>query len=208
MNDKKIISRILRLDKEIYNELLVQDGAFQKSIAIFVSTTILVTMSGFRFISGLLDYLQENLILFQQEFQQEFSPEEFNLFQSLIEELQTFINSSDTTTSLFSSAFSSLVATVIGLVIIYLILRFLFRKEPIPKDLLMINFFASIPCLLVVPALFVSSLFLQGFLILIVSIYSIVSFGSGLKQVYMLRNIEVILLIVSLTFGTSILGGA
>jgi len=43
---------------------------------------------------------------------------------------------------------------------------------------------------------------------LIVSIYSIVSFGSGLKQVYMLRNIEVILLIVSLTFGTSILGGA
>ena len=53
MNDKKIISRILRLDKEIYNELLVQDGAFQKSIAIFVSTTILVTMSGFRFISGL-----------------------------------------------------------------------------------------------------------------------------------------------------------
>ena len=111
MNDKKIISSILRLDKEIYNELLVQDGAFQKSIAIFVSTTILVTMSGFRFISGLLDYLQENLILFQQEFQQEFSPEEFNLFQSLIEELQTFI---DTTTSLFSSAFSSLVATVIG----------------------------------------------------------------------------------------------
>ena len=92
--------------------------------------------------------------------------------------------------------------------IIYLILRFLFRKEPIPKDLLMINFFASTPGLLVVPALFVSSLFLQGFLILIVSIYSIVSFGSGLKQVYMLRNIEVILLIVSLTFGTSILGGA
>ena len=43
--------------------------------------------------------------------------------------------------------------------------------------------------------------------ILTVSIYSIVSFGSGLKQVYMLRNIEVILLIVSLTFGTSILGG-
>ena len=132
MNDKKIISRILRLDKEIYNELLVQDGAFQKSIAIFVSTTILVTMSGF---------------------------------------------------------------------------RFLFRKDPIPKDLLMINFFASTPCLLVVPALFVSSIFLQGFIILIASIYSIVSFGSGLKQVYMLRNIEVILLIVSLTFGTSILGG-
>ena len=120
MNDKKIISRILRLDKEIYNELLVQDGAFQKSIAIFVSTTILVTMSGFRIISGLLDYLQENLILFQQEFQQEFSPEEFNLFQSLIEELQTFINSSDTTTSLFSSAFSSLVATVVGLSLIHI----------------------------------------------------------------------------------------
>ena len=68
MNDKKIILRILRLDKEVYNELLVQDGSFQKSIAIFISTTILITMSGFRFITGLLDYLQENLILFQQDF--------------------------------------------------------------------------------------------------------------------------------------------
>ena len=207
MNDKKIILRILRLDKEVYNELLVQDGSFQKSIAIFISTTILITMSGFRFITGLLDYLQENLILFQQDFQEEFSAEEFNMFKSLIEELQTFINSSDSTYSLFSSAFSSLIATVIGLVIIYLILRFLFRKDPIPKDLLIINFFASTPCLLVVPALFVSSIFIQGLLILFVSIYSIVSFGSGLKQVYLLRNIEVILLIVSLTFGTSILGG-
>ena len=207
MNDKKILLRILRLDKEVYNELLVQDGSFQKSIAIFISTTILITMSGFRFITGLLDYLQENLILFQQDFQEEFSAEEFNMFKSLIEELQTFINSSDSTSSLFSSAFSSLIATVIGLVIIYLILRFLFRKDPIPKDLLIINFFASTPCLLVVPALFVSSIFIQGLLILFVSIYSIVSFGSGLKQVYLLRNIEVILLIVSLTFGTSILGG-
>ena len=207
MNDKKIILRILRLDKEVYNELLVQDGSFQKSIAIFISTTILITMSGFRFITGLLDYLQENLLLFQQDFQEEFSAEEFNMFKSLIEELQTFINSSDSTSSLFSSAFSSLIATVIGLVIIYLILRFLFRKDPVPKDLLIINFFASTPCLLVVPALFVSSIFIQGLLILFVSIYSIVSFGSGLKQVYLLRNIEVILLIVSLTFGTSILGG-
>ena len=207
MNDKKIILRILRLDKEVYNELLVQDGSFQKSIAIFISTTILITMSGFRFITGLLDYLQENLILFQQDFQEEFSAEEFNMFKSLIEELQTFINSSDSTSSLFSSAFTSLITTVIGLVIIYLILRFLFRKDPIPKDLLIINFFASTPCLLVVPALFVSSIFIQGLLILFVSIYSIVSFGSGLKQVYLLRNIEVILLIVSLTFGTSILGG-
>ena len=51
------------------------------------------------------------------------------------------------------------------------------------------------------------SIFLQGLLVLIVSIYSIISFGSGLKQVYLLRNIEVVLLIVSLTFGTSILGG-
>ena len=204
MNDKNIILRILRLDKEIYNELLVQKGAFQKSVAIFVSTTILITMSGFRFISGLLDYLQENLILFQQEF----SPEEFNMFKSLIEELQTFIDSSSTTSSLFSSAFSSFVSTVLGLVIIYLLLRFLFRKYPMPKDLVIINFFASTPCLFVAPALFVSSIFLQGFLILIFSIYSIISFGSGLKQVYLLRNIEVVLLILSLTFGTSILGGA
>ena len=85
-------------------------------------------MSGFRFISGLLDYLQENLILFQQEF----SPEEFNMFKSLIEELQTFINSTSTISSLFSSSFSSFVSTVIGLVIIWAQNQVSLFDSPIP----------------------------------------------------------------------------
>jgi hypothetical protein len=41
----------------------------------------------------------------------------------------------------------------------------------------------------------------------VTSLYALVAFGSGLKQVYLLRNIEVILVIIALTFGGSILGG-
>jgi hypothetical protein len=37
---------------------------------------------------------------------------------------------------------------------------------------------------------------LQGIVLVATSIFSLVCLGSGLKQVYMLRNIEVILLIL------------
>ncbi len=82
----------------------------------------------------------------------------------------------------------------------------MFRKEPRPVDLIVISFFSSVPGLLVFPVLFISNPLFQILLVLITSIYSLVAFGSGLKQVYLLRNIEVILVILALTFGGSILG--
>ena len=203
MSERQIFSKILRLDKYIYNELIVLDGALQRGIAIFLAVTTLTTLSAFRLFNGLIEFLESNLVLFSDEM----SDEEFAMFKSLIDELSIiFIQQDSTTTLLFSSIVSTTVTSLVGLIICFLILKFLFRKEPRPIDLIIISFSSSAPGLLVFPVLFISDTFIQAILVLVTSLYALVAFGSGLKQVYLLRNIEVILVIVALTFGGSILG--
>jgi hypothetical protein len=204
MSERQIFSKILRLDKYIYNELIVLDGALQRGIAIFLAVTTLTTLSAFRLFNGLIEFLESNLVLFSDEM----SDEEFAMFKSLIDELSIiFIQQDSTTTLLFSSIVSTTVTSLVGLIICFLILKFLFRKEPRPIDLIIISFSSSAPGLLVFPVLFISDTFIQAILVLVTSLYALVAFGSGLKQVYLLRNIEVILVIIALTFGGSILGG-
>ena len=203
MNERQIFSKILRLDKYIYNELLVLNGALQKGIAIYLAVATLTTLSAFRLFNGLIEFLESNLVLFRSEM----SDEEFEMFRVLIDELSRILIQQDSTTTLLvSSIVSTTVTTLVGLVICFLILKFLFRKEPRPVDLIVISFFSSVPGLLVFPVLFISNPLFQILLVLITSIYSLVAFGSGLKQIYLLRNIEVILVILALTFGGSILG--
>jgi len=203
MNERQIFSKILRLDKYIYNELLVLDGVLQKGIAIYLAVATLTTLSTFRLFNGLIEFLESNLVLFSSEM----SDEEFTMFKGLIDELsRIFIQQDSTTTLLFSSIVSTTVTTLIGLLICFLILKYLFRKEPRPMDLLVVSFFSSVPGLLVFPVLLISDPLFQILLVMITSIYSLVAFGSGLKQVYLLRNIEVVLVVLALTFGGSILG--
>ena len=203
MSERQIFSKILRLDKYIYNELIVLDGALQRGIAIFLAVTTLTTLSAFRLFNSLIEFLESNLVLFSGEM----SDEEFAMFKALIDELSIiFIQQDSTTTLLFSSLVSTTVTSIVGLIVCFLILKFLFRKEPRPIDLIIISFFSSAPGLLVFPVLFISDTFIQAILVLVTSLYALVAFGSGLKQVYLLRNIEVILVIVALTFGGSILG--
>jgi len=204
MSERQIFSKILRLDKYIYNELIVLDGALQRGIAIFLAVTTLTTLSAFRLFNSLIEFLESNLVLFSGEM----SDEEFAMFKALIDELSIiFIQQDSTTTLLFSSIVSTTVTSIVGLIVCFLILKFLFRKEPRPIDLIIISFFSSAPGLLVFPVLFISDTFIQAILVLVTSLYALVAFGSGLKQVYLLRNIEVILVIIALTFGGSILGG-
>ena len=203
MNERQIFSKILRLDKYIYNELLVLNGVLQKGMAIYLAVATLTTLSAFRLFNGLIEFLESNLVLFSSEM----SEEEFEMFKVLIDELsRIFIQQDSTTTLLTSSIVSTTVTTLVSLVICFLILKFLFRKEPRPIDLLVISFFSSVPGLLVFPVLFISDPLFQILIVLITSIYALIAFGSGLKQVYLLRNIEVILVVLALTFGGSILG--
>ena len=118
MKDSKIISRILRLDKNIYNELLVQKDSLQKSIFIYLTTSVLLTLGVFRFINGVLDFIKENLMAFQQEL----STQEFSMIRSLIDELEVAFNSENAFSNIISSITSSVISRGIGLVIIYFVL--------------------------------------------------------------------------------------
>ena len=200
MTENTIIAKILRLDKQVYNEIITYPSSLQKGIAIWTTATILITLSAVRFFTGIIDYLEVNLYFFGEEA----SSEELLMLQTLIDELQVEFQQS-TFTSLISSLIGSVSASVVGVLIVFVVLKYLLRKEPQPKDLAIIYLYSSIPGLLTIPAIFVSSLFLQGLLLFITAIYSFVTLGSGLKQVYFLRNIEVILLLVSITFGSTIL---
>jgi hypothetical protein len=202
MKDSKIISRILRLDKNIYNELLVQKDSLQKSIFIYLATSVLLTLGVFSFINGLLDFIKENLMSFQQEL----STQEFSMVRSLIDEMELAFNSENAFSNIASSITSSIISSGIGLIIIYFVLKYLLRQDSDPKNLLIIYCYSNVPGLLIAPTFLISSIFVQGIIVTIVAVFSIVTFGSGLKQVYLLRNIEVILLLVSWMFGSTILG--
>jgi len=205
MSERQIISKILRLDKYIYNELLTLDGALQKGIAIYLAVATLTTLSAFRFFNGMIEFLESNLVFFRGEM----SEEEFQMFRSLIDELSIiFVQQGSTTSVLISSILSTSITTVVGLLICFSILKFLFRKDPKPIDLFIISFFSSVPGLFVFPVLFVQDSLVQALLVFITSIYALIAFGSGIKQVYLLRNIEVVLVVIALTFGGSILGSA
>tara|TARA_Y100000591_G_C21503045_1_gene530887 strand:- start:42 stop:659 length:618 start_codon:yes stop_codon:yes gene_type:complete len=203
MTERQIFLKILRLDKYIYNELLNLNGVLQKGIAIYIAVATLTTLSTFRLFNGIIEFLESNLALFKSEM----SDEEFQMFRSLIDELSIIFAQQDSTTSvLISSIVSTTVTTIVGLVICFLILKFLLRKEPKPVDLLIISFFSSVPGLLVFPVLFIQDPFVQALLVFITSIYALIAFGSGIKQVYFLRNIEVVLVVIALIFGGSTLG--
>ena len=205
MNERQIFSKILRLDKYIYNELLNLNGSLQKGIAIYIAVTTLMTLSTVRFFNRMIEFLESNLIIFKGEM----SDEEFQMFRSLIDELSTIFAQQDSTTSvLISSIVSTSMTTIVGLVICFLLLKFLFRKDVKPVDLLIISFFSSVPGLLVFPVLFIQDPLVQALIVLLTSIYALIAFGSGIKQVYLLRNIEVILVVIALTFGGSIIGSA
>ena len=203
MSERQIFLKILRLDRYIYNDLLNINGALQKGIAIYLAVSTLITLSAFRLFNGLIEFLESNLVLFKSEM----SDEEFQMLRSLIDELSIiFIQQDSNTSVLISSIVSTSVTTIVELVICFMILKFLLRKEPKLIDLLIISFFSSVPGLLVFPVLFIQDPLVQALLILITSIYSLIAFGSGIKQVYLLRNIEVVLVVIALTFGGSIMG--
>ena len=203
MSERQIFSKILRLDKNIYSDLINLDNALQKGILIYITVTSLNTLSQTRFFSGLLDFIEANLVLIKNEF----SDEEFQVVQALVDDYSALFRQQEVTlTLLFSSVFTATLISLIGLSICYLILKFLLSKDPKPVDLIIISCFSSAPGLLVFFALISSNIVVQFILIMIPGVYALITFASGLKQVYMLRNIEVVLLLVALIFSGAILG--
>ena len=200
MRNNTIFYRILRLDKYIYGELVTDKSSFQKGVAIWLSGSIISTLSITTFLKNLVIYVKQIISESSAELPQESIAE----FQTLIIEIEDSFEFIDNTSTLITSQLFGFINVFVSVLIIYLVLKYFFKREPNLIFIAIIYGFSSIPILLNAPILFFNSIPLQGVILLSTSIFSLVCLGSGLKQVYMLRNIEAILLILFSGFSTLI----
>jgi hypothetical protein len=183
---------VLKLDKYIYGELVTEKSSLQKGIAIWLSGSIISTLAVTTFLKNLVIYVKEIISVSGAELPQEAVLE----FQTLIIEIEESFESINNVSTLISSQLFGFINVFISVAIIYAALKYFFKKEPNLIFIGIIYGFSSVPILLNIPILFFNSIALQGIVLLVTSIFSLVCLGSGLKQVYMLRNIEAILLIL------------
>lgn len=192
MRNNTIFYRVLKLDKYIYGELVTEKSSLQKGIAIWLSGSIISTLAVTTFLKNLVIYVKEIISVSGAELPQEAVLE----FQTLIIEIEESFESINNVSTLISSQLFGFINVFISVAIIYAALKYFFKKEPNLIFIGIIYGFSSVPILLNIPITFFNSIALQGIVLLVTSIFSLVCLGSGLKQVYMLRNIEAILLIL------------
>jgi hypothetical protein len=183
---------VLQLDKYIYGELVTEKSSIQKGITIWLSASIISTLAVTTFLKNLVIYVKQIISESSAELPQEAVPE----FQTLIIEIEEGFESINNISTLITSQLFGFINVFVSVLIIYAVLKYFFKRDPNLIFVGVIYGFSSIPMLLNAPILFFNSIALQAVILLATSIFSLVCLGSGLKQVYMLRNIEVILLIL------------
>ena len=183
MRNNNIFYRILKLDKSVYNELVTDSSSAQRAGAIWVVSYLITILASFTLIRNFGDFLKTNLPLLTSGLPEESLIE----ITKAISELETLFDSAGLTTELTIALGTGLASALFGISFIYLLTKYLLRKDP--------SFFQI---------LFIDSIGFQGMILFFSSVYSIVCLGSGLKQVYYLRNIETILLVVGSTVASSI----
>lgn len=192
MRNNTIFYRVLQLDKYIYGELVTNNSSLQKGIAIWLSGSIISTLAVTTFLKNLVVYVKQIISESSIELPQESILE----FQTLIIEIEESFESINNISTLITSQLFGFINVFISVLIIYAVLKYFFKRDPNLIFIGIIYGFSSIPILLNAPILFFNSIAAQGIILLATSIFSLVCLGSGLKQVYMLRNIEAILLIL------------
>ena len=199
-NNRQVILKIFRLDKNIYNELASEVSNFQIAIAIYISGFLFSGLAALNFLRNSLVYLEENLGLIVGTL----PAQTVNELNNLIREFENVFNSQQLFGLLTSYLISSFVSGFVGVGLVYLLLTRFFRKETDFRQVGIIYGFSNIPVFLNGVIFFTSSIPLQIFLIIGTAVFALGCLVSGLKQVYLLRNIEAFLLVVVSRFGSSL----
>ncbi len=199
-NNRQVILKIFRLDNNIYNELASEITNFQIAIAIYVSGFLLSGLAALSFLRNSLVYLEQNIGFIVGTL----PAQTVNELNNLIREFQNVFDSQQLFGLLISYLITSFLSGFITVGLIYLLLTRFFRKETNFRQVGIIYGFSNIPVFLNGIIFFTNSIPLQIFLIIGTAIFTLVCLGSGLKQVYLLRNIEAFLLIVVSGFGSSL----
>ena len=199
-NNRQVILKIFRLDNNIYNELASEITNFQIAIAIYVSGFLLSGLAALSFLRNSLVYLEQNIGFIVGTL----PAQTVNELNNLIREFQNVFDSQQLFGLLISYLITSFLSGFITVGLIYLLLTRFFRKETNFRQVGIIYGFSNIPVFLNGIIFFTNSIPLQIFLIIGTAIFTLVCLGSGLKQVYILRNIEAFLLIIVSGFGSSL----
>ena len=196
MNYDRLIYRIIRLDKNIYLELIQVTENFQRAIAVWVGACIVGILAVVDLVRALVNYVKDELPAITQIVSQSgISEEEMN---PLNEAVALLVNQPfDLSISyLVQEVLVNLIGLIIQIGAIYLLLKFIIRRETNWKNLLVVIGFSTIPVLFNFPMLFISSLTVKIVILFTTSIFSLITLGSGLKQISDLRNIETISLVI------------
>ena len=201
MRNNKIFYRILKLDKNVYNELIVESSSLQRAVVIWIASYLISVLAIFTLFRDFTNFLKNNLSLIANGL-----PEQSVLeLRNVISALEATFSSETTFTDLITTLGTGIVSSLIGISFIFVVSKYLFRKEPNLTHIIIIFGFASVTGLLNVPILFINSFGFKIAILFLASIYSLVCLGSGLKQVYFLRNIEIIILVLGSSIVSSFL---
>ena len=207
MNYDKIIYRIIKLDKSVYLDLISVPASLQRALAIWVASATISLLAILNLFTTAVDYMAEELPLFTQMLVQSGASEEdissFNEAIGFLIDLPPGLSPS--VTDIAGQVFFGLVGLAIQVVVIYFILKRLLRRESRWQDILIVVGFSSIPLFFTLLSLFVSSILFKGIIIFFLTLFSLLTLGSGIKQINGLRNIETVLLVVAFVVVPNIL---
>ena len=207
MNYDKIIYRIIKLDKSVYLDLISVPESLQRALAIWVASATISLLAILSLFTATVDYVAEELPFYTQMLVQSGASEEdissFNEAIGFLIDLPPGLSPS--VTDIAGQVFFGLVGLAIQVGVIYLILKTLLRRESRWQDILIVIGFSSIPLFFTLLSLFVSSIVFKGIIILFLTLFSLLTLGSGIKQVNGLRNIETVLLVVAFVVVPNIL---
>ncbi len=140
-NNRQVILKIFRLDKNIYNELASEVSNFQIAIAIYISGFLFSGLAALNFLRNSLVYLEENLGLIVGTL----PAQTVNELNNLIREFENVFNSQQLFGLLTSYLISSFVSGFVGVGLVYLLLTRFFRKETDFRQVGIIYGFSNIP---------------------------------------------------------------
>jgi len=201
MRNNKIFYRILKLDKNVYNELIVESSSLQRAVVIWIASYLISVLAIFTLFRDFTNFLKNNLSLIATGLPEQSVIE----LRNVISALEATFSSETTFTDLITTLGTGIVSSLIGISFIFVVSKYLFRKDPNLTHIIIIFGFASVTGLLNVPILFINSFGFKIAILFLASIYSLVCLGSGLKQVYFLRNIEIIILVLGSSIVSSFL---
>ncbi len=209
MNYDKIIYRIIKLDKSVYLDLISVPESLQRALAIWVASTTISLLAILSLFTATVDYIAEELPFFTQMLVESGASEEdissFNEAIDLLIEPLPGLSLSPSITDIAGQVFFGLVGLAIQVGVVYLILKTLLRRESRWQDILIVVGFSSIPLFFTLLSLFVSSIIFKGIIIFFLTLFSLLTLGSGIKQINSLRNIETVLLVVAFVVVPNIL---